>query len=163
MQSNQEKWQVQWVPVSKIKLDPKNRNKHPADQIERLAKGMRHYGWIGNPIVVDVDVDECRAGEGRFLAAKQAGLTEVPVHYKKFSTSDDSRGFATFDNGISKWAELDFAGINEDVADLGPDFDIDLLGLKDFTLDPGEIAIKEKELDENINTEKECPSCGYKW
>lgn len=26
-----------------------------------------------------------------------------------------------------------------------------------------EVQIKEKELDENLSTEKECPSCGYVW
>ena len=45
-------------------------------------------------------------------------------------------------------------------------FDLDLTmfdadEIKEFL--PKEVKINEKELDENISTEKECPSCGYKW
>lgn len=159
-----EQWQVEWVPLKSIKLDPKNRNKHPKEQIERLTKLMAHYGWVGNPIVVSTTTGLCKAGEGRYLAAKKVGLTDVPVHFKAFANGDDEYGWGIEDNGISKWAELDMAGINQDIIDLGPDFDIDLLGLKDFTIDPhGEVSINEKELDENLNTDHECPSCGYKW
>jgi DNA modification methylase len=133
-----EKWQVEWVPLKSIKLDPKNRNKHPKEQIERLAKLMGHYGWVGNPIVVSTSTKICKAGEGRYLAAKQVGLTEVPVHFKTFANEDDEYGWGIEDNGIGKWASLDFAGINEDIAALGPDFDIDLLGLKDFVIEPAD-------------------------
>ena len=48
------------------------------------------------------------------------------------------------------------SGINADIADLGPDFNIDLLGIKNFTLD-----MNDKEFDPDFEEEgskqKECP------
>lgn len=40
-----------------------------------------------------------------------------------------------------------------------PDFDIDHFEVNFFK----DMPINEKELDENIETEKECPQCHYKW
>src|ERR1035437_2514888 len=53
------------------------------------------------------------------------------LHYQEYAD-------VQADNAIASWAELDLSGINADIADLGPDFDIDVLGLKDFTLDVAE-------------------------
>lgn len=160
------RWQVEWVPIDSIKLDPDNRNKHPQDQIERLAKGMTHYGWIGNPVVANPS-RVCKAGEGRLLAARKAGLKEVPVHFKEFTSEDDERGWAIFDNGIAKWADLDLSAINAmDIPEFGPDFDIDLLGLKDFTLDPNFEPGSEDDqgqLDEKELVFMECPHCHQKF
>ncbi len=46
---------------------------------------------------------------------------------------------------MAAWAELDLAGINADIVDLGPDFDIDLLGIKNFCIDMSELNLDEKE------------------
>lgn len=51
------------------------------------------------------------------------------------------------DNSIASWAELDLALINSEVPDLGPDFDINMLGLEDFTLEPAD-KYGDKEADE---------------
>ncbi len=133
-----DQWQVEWMPLSQIKLNPNNRNKHSQEQIDRLAKLMKHYGWVGNPIVMSTTSGVCAAGEGRYLAAKQAGIEVVPVHYKEFATPEDEYGFGVADNAVPAWASLDLAGINQDLADLGPDFDLDLLGIKDFELEPAD-------------------------
>jgi site-specific DNA-methyltransferase (adenine-specific) len=38
------------------------------------------------------------------------------------------------DNAVALWAELDLAAINIDAHELGPDFDVDLLGIEGFSL-----------------------------
>lgn len=45
------------------------------------------------------------------------------------------------------------------------DFDFPSFNMDNFEFEffKDTVDINEKELDENINTEKECPSCGYKW
>jgi ParB family chromosome partitioning protein len=158
-----EKWQIEWVSLSKIKLDKGNRNKHPQEQIDRLAKLMKHYGWVGNPIVVSTTSGICKAGEGRYLAAKQAGMNEVPVHFKTFPNEADEYGFGIEDNAIPGWAELDLKGIGEDILQFGPDFDMSLLGLQDFQLDvplfePG-TEDDQGQLDQKAPIE--CPNCGH--
>jgi hypothetical protein len=56
---------------------------------------------------------------------------------------------------------LDLSGINADLADLGPDFDIDFLGIKDFVLDLAEKEIIEDEPEPAKNpVVVQCPNCG---
>lgn len=63
------------------------------------------------------------------------GMSEVPVQYQNFEDDDEERGFLVSDNAIASWAELDLSLINTQLGDFDPGFDLDLLGIKDFTLD----------------------------
>lgn len=154
----------QWIAVDELKVHPKNRNKHSKEQINRLKELIRYQGWR-HPIIVSKLSGYIVAGHGRLEAAKALGMKEAPVHYQDFLDSDQEYAFLISDNSIASWAELDLSGINLDIPDLGPDFHIDLLGIKDFEIDVTERfeEIKEKELDENLETKHECPSCGYVW
>lgn len=150
---------IKLVKTKELKLNDKNRNNHPQDQIEELA---RHYSVHGmrTPIIVSNQSGRIVAGNGRFLAALRAGIDYVPVSYQDFETPEKEYAFGIADNGLSLWSELDMSGINNDLSDLGPDFNIDDLGLKDFTLD---FAEKEFDPDEEIEAEekerKRCPHC----
>lgn len=123
--------------VSKLKPNPKNRNKHPEEQIERLCEIIRYQGFR-QPVVVSNRTGLVVAGHGRLLAAKKLKIKEVPVVYQDFEDEEQEYAFGVSDNAIASWAELDLSGINTDMAELGPDFDIDMLGLKDFVLEPAE-------------------------
>lgn len=126
-----------------LKNHPKNRNKHGQDQIERLAELYKYHG-IRHPIIVSNLSGFIVAGHGRKLAAIRAGIKEMPVVFQDFDSSEAEYAFIQADNAIALWAELDMAGINSDIGDLGPDFDINMLGIQDFTLD---VAEKEFEGD----------------
>lgn len=143
--------EIVMVPISDVKLDPKNRNKHPEDQIERLKQIIQYQGFR-NPIVISNRTGFCKAGEGRVLAARALGLKEVPAIYQDFESEEQETAYGISDNAIALWAELDFSGINTDVPDLGPDFDIDLLGIKNFTIDvaQNEPGCDEDEIPENV-------------
>lgn len=123
------------VDPKTLTVDPKNRNKHPPDQIERFCKLLQTYGmrW---PILVSELTGVIKAGEGRLLAALKLKMPQVLVSYQEFENSDIEYGFGISDNAIAAWAELDLSGINTDIGDLGPDWDIDLLGIKDFVIEP---------------------------
>jgi hypothetical protein len=123
------------VEISELKLDPKNRNKHPADQIKRLAEILKAHGWR-YPVKVSNQSGFVRSGHGRIEAAKLNGWTHVPVQYQDYDNMEEEYADSVADNAIASWAELDLSGINSDLADLGPDFNIDLLGIKDFVLEP---------------------------
>jgi len=122
------------VSVSELKPHPKNRNKHPKEQIDRLAKILEYQGWR-YPIKVSTRSNFITSGHGRLLAAIKLGQKEVPVSYQNYDSDEQEYADVQADNAIASWSELDLSAINLDIADLGPDFDIDLLGLKDFTID----------------------------
>jgi hypothetical protein len=147
------------VNPKSLKNHPKNRNKHGQDQIERLA-GLYEYHGIRHPIIVSKLSGFIVAGHGRKLAAIRAGVKEMPVVYQDFESGDAEYAFIQADNAIALWAELDLSGINSDLGDLGPDFNLDMLGIKNFTLD-----IADKEFDPSESTDEEkphklCPHCG---
>jgi DNA modification methylase len=129
------------VPIAelKTKFNPKNRNVHPPAQIDRLAEILKYQG-ARKAAVLSKRSGYLTAGHGRIMAAERAGWKEYPVDYQDYD--DEAQEFAdlTADNAVSLWAELDLAGINQDALDFGPDFDLDMLGIKDFELvDPTEL------------------------
>jgi hypothetical protein len=134
-------------------LDPKaltphvkNRNTHPEAQLKRLAKMIKKVGWRA-PIIISKNSKMIVKGNGTREAAIVGNLGPVPVVFQEFFTEDEEYAFLQGDNGIAKWAELDLSGINADLADLGPDFDLDLLGLKNFNIDPPGLEVDEEEDD----------------
>jgi len=138
--------EIQIVPLKDIKLNPKNRNKHPPEQLERLAEILRYQGFRV-PGVISNRTGYLMAGEGRYLAAKLAGLDSMPVIYQDFESEEQEYAFGVSDNAVAAWAELDLAGINSEVGNLGPDFDLDMLGIKDFVLEPAD-KYEDKDADE---------------
>jgi len=154
------------VDVNELKNHPENPQKHPEEQIEVLTKIFKYQG-IRHPIIVSRLSGLIIAGHGRLLTAKKLGMKKFPVNYQDFADKDMEYTFLVSDNAAQQtFAELDLAKINFELQNIGDiDFDIDLLGIKDFQIEPMdkfEIP-KEKELDENVETKNECPSCGYKW
>lgn len=129
--------EISIVPISKIIPNHKNRNKHSAEQIERLKQIITYQGFRV-PVIVSNRSGKLVAGHGRLLAAKELGLKDVPVIYQDFESDEQEYAAGISDNSVALWAELDLAGINTDLPDLGPDFDLDMLGIKDFVLDMSE-------------------------
>lgn len=156
------------VSVDKLRPHPKNRNKHPADQIKRLAEILKYQGWR-YPIKVSKQSGFITSGHGRLEAAKILKLKEVPVNFQDYESETVEYADLQSDNAIALWAELDLSGINVDIGDLGPDFNLDLLGIKSFTVDVSEKYISDKtgakeilEADLN-NFAHKCPRCSFEF
>lgn len=125
------------ISKTQLKPHPKNRNKHPPEQIARLAQILKYQGWR-YPVKVSRLSGFITSGHGRIEAAWLNGWDKVPVNYQDYEDETQEIADVNSDNAIALWAELDMAGINADIVELGPDFDIDLLGIKDFVLDVSE-------------------------
>jgi DNA modification methylase len=135
------------VKIADLKPNPKNRNQHPKPQVEQMAKVLKYQGWRESLRVNRVS-GFMQNGHGRVLSASLNGWTEVPVSYQDYD--DDNQAYADLiaDNALAKQADLDFAGINFDLAELdGMNFDVDHLGIKDFTIEPAD-KYGDKDADE---------------
>lgn len=139
--------EIQLVDTSRLVLNPKNNNKHPPEQIERLAKLIQFQGFR-NPVVVSNRTGFVVAGHGRIEAAKKIGMNLVPVMYQDFENEAQEYAYLTSDNAIASWSELDLSAVNTEMLDLGPDFDVDLLGIKDFVIEPIEKFEPQSDEDE---------------
>lgn len=135
---------IETVLIDSLVPHPKNMNKHPEAQIERLVKLIEYQG-MRNPIIVQKGTNLIVAGHGRLMALKKMGEKKVPVIYQEFDSEAQLYAYMTSDNAIALWAELDLGAINAEMLDLEPDFDIDLLGVQNFAI---ESADKQKEPEE---------------
>lgn len=90
------------------------------------------------PIIVSKRSGLMTAGHGRLLALKELGEESAPVNFQEYDSDEQEAADMTADNAIAAWAELDFSGINADLSWIGPDFDVNMLGIKDFEIEPSE-------------------------
>lgn len=132
---------------------PKNRNIHPQEQIDRLAKILLYQGWR-YPVKVSKLSGFITSGHGRLLAAAKNGWNQVPVNYQDYEDEVQEYSDVQADNAIASWASLDLSGINSDIQDLGP-FDVDFLGLKDFKIDVSELDQKTDDDSDKENPERD--------
>jgi hypothetical protein len=137
--------EITFVDIDSLIPNPKNNNKHPKEQIERLSKLIKYQGFR-NPLVVSSRSGFVLCGHGRIEAAKLAGMKQVPVMYQDFENEAQEYAYLTSDNAIASWAELDLSLVNTEMLDLGPDFDIELLGIENFTIDPIDSQIEDQDI-----------------
>lgn len=125
------------VEPHKLVPHPKNPHKHTPEQIDRLAKIIDFQGQR-SPITVSSKSGFIVAGHGRLQAMQKLGWEKVAVDYQDFPDEAAEYAHIVADNAIGKdgWAELDLSQINVDFLDMGPDLDLDMLGLKDFVVEP---------------------------
>lgn len=131
-----------------------NPNTHPAKQIEKLARVIELNGWR-SPIVVSARSGYITKGHGRLLAAKKAGWLKVPVEVQDYGSEAEEYSDLIADNKISEYAELDKDILNSILIELGPDIDIDSMGLDAPDLE----ACADEELEKPMKS-KTCPHCG---
>lgn len=130
--------EVEYVNVNELVLHPKNMHTHSDEQIDRLIK-LIDYQTFRNPIIVQKGTNHVVAGNGRLMAARKMGMTEIPVIYQEFDSEAQLYAYIVSDNAIGKdtWATLDLGKINTEILSL--DLDIELLGIKDFKIDAAEV------------------------
>lgn len=137
--------EIKLVDISTIIGNPKNPNTHSKEQITRLSKLIKNTGFR-NPLVVSNQTGFLVVGHGRLEAAKKLKMESVPVIFQDFESEADEYAYMTADNAIGAWSELDLKSIAEAVKEFD-NFDIELLGLEDFSL--VEVESLEPKCDED--------------
>lgn len=105
------------VPVSDLRPNPKNPNKHPEAQINALAKLIEHLGWRA-PVTVSNRSGLVVRGHGRLMAAERLGLETVPVDFQDYASEADEWTDLLADNKIPEFAETDVNLLKELFLDL---------------------------------------------
>lgn len=144
------------VKVEELVPHPKNPNTHPQNQIKILAQNIRYHGWR-HPIVVSKLSGYIVAGHGRLEAARELGVSIVPVEYQNFASEDNELAVLVGDNRLAELSTLDLNGL-QDIIDgfKASDFDTILAGFEPTDLDallgeqkPDFGDEKEKELSQS--------------
>lgn len=147
------------VKLSELKPSEFQRNRHPIEQIERLAHIMKIHG-VRQPIHISKLSGNICFGHGRLEAAKLNGYKEFPVIYQDFKNEEEEYAVVQSDNAIAHWAELDLMKINLDLIKMDKSFDIDLLGIENFVLDSSYASFDPSSSVEPDKEQKVCPHCG---
>lgn len=159
--------QIKLVAPESLVENPKNRNRHSIEQIERLCKMIRYNGFR-NPIIVSNRTGFVVAGHGRLEAAKLLEMEKVPVVYEDFDNEAQEYSYVIGDNEIARWAQLDLHNVHIDLEEIDIP-DIELLGMENFkfeSLEPEDLSDKNKEIDtDNFGNDLEhtCPKCGFEF
>jgi len=118
---------IELWPVERLRPYERNPRTHGADQVAQLAASMVEFGFT-NPILVD-DSNGILAGHGRLMAARQLGLTEVPVVRLEHLSEAQKRAYVIADNQLAATAGWDETLLAEEPGWLRDErFDLDLLG-----------------------------------
>lgn len=142
------------VEIEKLKPYKNNARTHSDEQIEKIAKSMKEFGFI-NPILVDGNLNVI-AGHGRILGAKKLGMKEVPCLFIEDLTEEQKRAYIIADNRLAEDAGWDKELLKIELEDLkNMNFDITLTGfeLEDFDFSMDETEVIEDEFDETIPEE----------
>lgn len=96
---------VEMIATSTLAANPNNARTHSDKQVMQIAASIARFGWLV-PIIVDA-TNVIAAGHGRWLAARQMNLPEVPVIRAEFLTDQDRRAFALAENRIAQLSGWD--------------------------------------------------------
>lgn len=155
--------QIDRIKISDLSLDPANVRKHDRKNLDAIKASLRKFGQQ-KPIVVDAK-GIVIAGNGTMTAAQELGWTDIAAVRTEL-VGVEATAFAIADNRSAELAEWDdkLAEVLKSLQDA--DVNLEQLGFTsdDVKIEAEKIAPEEfAEVDENIETEHQCPKCGYKW
>lgn len=142
--------QIEVWPISRLVPYSNNSRTHSQLQVQQIARSIQRFGFT-NPILVDSQ-DGILAGHGRLAAARDLGLSEVPVIVLDHLNANERRAYLIADNQLALNAGWDTDVLQQEVAALNlADFDLDVLGFDVRELDSilnGEFGAEEEEEEE---------------
>ena len=119
--------EIKLVSVSKLHRNQRNCRTHSKKQVRQIAASIRRFGWT-YPILTDENYI-ILAGHGRYDAALQLGLREVPIIVLSGLKDAEKRALALADNQLatrSGWNRQLLADELGDLARLLPECDLSL-------------------------------------
>lgn len=127
---------LEYVPISSIRPNESNARLHGRAQIASIAKSINAFGFNA-PILVDAR-GQIVAGHGRYEAAKQLGLGEVPVVHLEHLSEHQIQAYMLADNRLaekSTWDGGRVANVLKDLAEIALDFDLEATGFEAAEID----------------------------
>ena len=130
--------------IKELKPYKKNAKKHPKEQVERIANSIKEFGFFEHRAVAIDRENNVIEGHGRILAAKKAGLTQVPTICLDDMTEEQIKAWRLIENKTAE-SSYDEAMINKEIEELlQSDIDMEAFG---FSIDALEDETLEVEPD----------------
>src|SRR5438093_13755265 len=130
--------------VDDLKPDPRNPRLHSRTQIRQIASSIETFGF-NVPVLVDAEL-KVICGDGRLLACRELGWSEVPTLCLDHLTPAQTRAFMIADNRLTEIATWDDRLLAQQLQDLslsGLDFSLEVTGFE-----MGEIDLRIASLED---------------
>lgn len=130
-----------FVKVADLVPYGKNPKNHTDKDIDLIVKSIERNGF-GDNLLICPETNEILSGNGRYLAAKKIGLTEIPVVYAPKGLTEKQKA----DLVIASNKLVEVSGYNKNLEGLIEDFGLDSA---DFGIDFAKVE-KEKEEEGDV-------------
>src|SRR5262249_25182529 len=138
------------VPIENLNLLGRETRKHPAQQLRKLAACIDRFGFV-LPVVTDQNL-RVVGGWGLVLAARQSGLTEVPVVCITDLSEAELRVLRLALNRIAEDSSWDHQALTlefSEILELAPEIELEFTGF--------EIGEIDTVLEDSLDQEDELP------
>jgi hypothetical protein len=137
-------------PIEKLNPHPENKNIHPKEQVELLAKVIDYQGQR-LAVKVSKESGYITAGHCRLSSIKELGWTEVAVDLQSYEDKAQEIADLNADNLVAELARTDERGMIESIKELNLDqtFDLELFGLPGLQILDPKIIEEVNKGDEN--------------
>lgn len=151
--------------IDDIKEYENNAKEHPQWQVDQIANSIQEFGF-NDPIAINED-NLIIEGHGRFLAAKQLGLSEIPCIVLDGLTEVQERAYIIAHNKTTMNTDFDLDKLQYELNALKVEgFDLSLTGFSEYEIENLLEETEEINFDELVSDEekkskeKRCPHCG---
>lgn len=153
------------MKIDKLKLNPKNPRIIKDDKFKKLVKSLQDFPEMmeKRPLVCVTDIDDKiypLGGNMRLKAMKEIGMKDIPDSWVMLAddwTQEQRNEFLIKDNvGFGEW----------DFDQLANEWDAEQLtdwGLDIQVWESQDKVFDEKEINDEIETERKCPKCGFEF
>ena len=162
--------QITNIPIDKLKpakYNPRLDLQPDDKEYQDIKRSITEFTLV-EPLVINKDMTVI-GGHQRLKVLKNLQYKEVPCIVVDLDKQKEKMLNIALNKISGDWDRLKLKDLLEEL-DSG-EFDVNLTGwgeqemedlMTEFHVEPEE-EINEKEVDENMETENECPKCGYKW
>ena len=122
---------IEEIDINLIK--PYKNNPRKNQNIDKVANSLKEFGFR-QPIVIDKNYTII-VGHTRFQAAKQIGLTKVPIHIANLN-KEKIKAYRIADNRVNQESDWDYELLHKELKDLiNEDYTMFTLGFEGLELD----------------------------
>jgi ParB-like chromosome segregation protein Spo0J len=164
---------IEQVAVTSLTPYARNARKHSEEQVSQIAESIKEFGF-NNPVLIDKD-NGIIAGHGRVLAAEKIEMQTVPCIRLGHLSDSQRKAYIIADNRLGELG----GGWDWDLLKLETDdllaegiISLELIGWTEADISRMLVSGRDTEreapedfpeADENIETQHQCPKCGYAW
>jgi ParB-like chromosome segregation protein Spo0J len=125
---------IELWPIDKVRPYERNPREIPQRAIDKVGSSLKEFGWR-QPIVVD-QAGVIIVGNVRYLAAREQGLDQVPVHIAAGLTPQQAQAYRLMDNRSHEETDWDLNLLQLEMRELHAlEFDLKFTGFEPREID----------------------------